>query len=64
MTRDTTHYFVHNLINQMMIILETCVIWSFFRLDIGTRISFLNKFYWSTSSSVDYQWYEIMEDND
>jgi len=56
MTRHITLYTMQ-LNNLTVMISGTYVIWSFPRLDIGTHISYLNEFYWSTSSNIECQWY-------
>ena len=43
-----------------MIILKTYDIWSLFRSGTDTYISNPREFRWSTSFSVDYQWYETV----
>jgi len=60
MTRHIIRY-TTQLNNPSMIILWTCVIWSFLRSGIDTHISYSNEFCWSMSSIVDCQWYETLE---
>ena len=45
-------------------ILEMCDIWSLLRSGIVTHISYWNEFCWSTSYSVDCQWYETLVGDD
>jgi len=47
-----------------MMTMWTLVIWSLSRLDHGTCMPCSDGFDWSTGSSMNYQWYETLEEID